>query len=394
MAPTVNEGRKATKSRSRGTEVASSAEDISSEKGTNDLIAYLVARFIVVLLVVMCAEAMVILLESLAMPALVGAIMGSQPIPIQQTEPQTTTSLFSLLSWTFSLVATLLSKDYFRTIGAARSSLTILAIVAMLLLLMLPLLLGALAFSRVVVRKMRALQELRERELVQIDQRRNQFMTDIAHDLRTPLMAISGMAHAISDGVVRDDAMRDDYLRSICDKADKMGGLVSSVFDYTKLAGGAFVLERETIDLPQLLLNEAAVVYTDIEDAGMHFSVQVPEEPCAVYADKVQLARVVANLLVNAMRHNVAGTEIALMMVRQAGVAYAIVADTGEPIARNTEELFQPFMRGDVARSASGGSGLGLSICKRIADLHGYELSLVQPYGRFAKAFVLRCVVE
>ena len=194
--------------------------------------------------------------------------------------------------------------------------------------------------------------------------------------------------------------MRDDYLRSICDKADKMGGLVSSVFDYTKLAGGAFVLERETIDLPQLLLNEAAVVYTDIEDAGMHFSVQVPEEPCAVFADKVQLARVMANLLVNAMRHNVAGTEIALMMVRQAGVAYvvgvasAIVADTGEPIAGNTEELFQPFVRGDVARSASGGSGLGLSICKRIADLHGYELSLVQPYGRFAKAFVLRCVVE
>ena len=113
-----------------------------------------------------------------------------------------------------------------------------------------------------------------------------------------------------------------------------------------------------------------------------------------VLADPIQLARVIENLLSNAIRHNAAGTEVALMMVREAGVAYVVVADTGEPIGENPEDLFQPFTRGDAARSAKGGSGLGLSICKRVADMHGFGLSLVQPYGRFPKAFVLQCPVE
>ena len=227
-----------------------------------------------------------------------------------------------------------------------------------------------------------------------IEQQRNQFITDVAQDLRTPVMAIAGMAHAPSDGLVRDEAMRDEYLQSICDKSDKMGDLVSSVFDYTKLGGGNFTLQREPIDLPQLLLNEAAVAYTDIEDAGMHFSVHVPEDRCIIDADKLQFSRLVANLIANAIKHNGPGTEIALILVRQAGVAYVIVADTGVPIMQSPDDLFQPFMQGDASRSSSaGGSGLGLSICKRIADMHGFSLSIAQPYGRFTKAFVLQCGV-
>ena len=262
------------------------------------------------------------------------------------------------------------------------------------MLLATPVVVGALVFARMVTRKVRGLQEQRERELAQIEQQRNQFITDVAHDLRTPVMAISGMAHALSDGLVRNEAMRDEYLQSICDKSDKMGDLVSSVFDYTKLGGGNFTLQREPIDLPQLLLNEAAVAYTDIEDADMHFSVHVPEDRCVIDADKLQFSRLVANLIANAIKHNGPGTEIALILVRQAGVAYVIVADTGVPIMQSPDDLFQPFMQGDASRSSSaGGSGLGLSICKRIADMHGFSLSIAQPYGRFTKAFVLQCGV-
>lgn len=87
-------------------------------------------------------------------------------------------------------------------------------------------------------------------------------------------------------------------------------------------------------------------------------------------------------------------TSTTVALVRWAGLLLsAIVADTGAPIADDPQMLFQPFARGDAARASSGGSGLGLSICKRVADLHGYDLTLVQPYGRFAKAFALRCTV-
>ena len=361
--------------------------DLSTKEGTNDLITYLVVRFILVLVVVMLAESFVVWVESLALPALQGALGAGDGAA------SPTTSLLALVGGIVELIWHVARGDSPQATGGTRNTLTVLLLLLMLVLLLVPPLLGALAYSRLVVRKVRSLQERRELELAQADQRRSQFLTDVAHDLRSPLMAISGMAHAISDGVVHDDATREEYLRSICDKADKMGGLVLSVFDYAKLGGGSFVLEREVVELPELLLREAAVAYSDVEDAGMHLSVEVPEDSCQVLADPVQLGRVVANLLVNAVRHNSAGTEVALLLVRQAGVAYVVVADTGDPIPGDPEELFQPFVRGDAARSATGGSGLGLSICRRIAELHGYELALVQPYGRFAKAFVLRCAV-
>ena len=361
--------------------------DLSTKEGTNDLITYLVVRFILVLVVVMLAESFVVWVESLALPALQGALGAGDGAA------SPTTSLLALVGGIIELIWHVARGDSPQATGGTRNTLTVLLLLLMLVLLLVPPLLGAFAFSRLVVRKVRGLQERRELELAQADSRRSQFLTDVAHDLRSPLMAISGMAHAISDGVVHDDATREEYLRSICDKADKMGGLVSSVFDYAKLGGGSFVLEREVIELPELLLREAAVAYSDVEDAGMHLSVEVPEDSCQVLADPVQLGRVVANLLVNAVRHNSAGTEVALLLVRQAGVAFVVVADTGDPISGDPEELFQPFVRGDAARSAAGGSGLGLSICRRIAELHGYDLALVQPYGRFAKAFVLRCAV-
>lgn len=358
-----------------------------SEGETNDLIYFIIVRFVLLLFVVMVAESLVVWIESVSLlPLLQGFLSDS-------VSSEATTSVISLLRLIILLLTSMARANYLQMAGVMRSSQVALLLIIMLLLLCLPPLLGALVFSRAVVRKLRELQASRDVELAQIDQQRSQFMTDIAHDLRTPLMAISGMSHAILDGVVPDEEMRSQYLQSICDKADKMGGLVSSVFEYAKLGSGAFALEREQLDLPQLLLKEAATAYPDIEEASMLLSVYVPEDRCLIDADPVQLARVVANLLTNAVRHNHAGTEIALLLVREAGVAYVIVADTGDRITDNPDDLFQPFSRGDAARSETGGSGLGLSICKRIADLHGYRLLLVQPYGRFTKAFVLQCSV-
>lgn len=357
---------------------------LASEKAVSDLIAHLVVRFILVLLAVMVLEQLVVWAEGtvLSLPNVLGIA----------AEGETATSFFSVAWRLLRILAAIGQGTYLKIYGPARTALDSLVALVMLLMLLLPPFLGALGFSRLVVRRIRAMQAQREHELMLADQQRSQFITGIAHDLRTPLMAISGMARAITDGVVRDDATRNEYVKAISEKADKMSGLVSSVFDYTKLGSGAFALERERIDLPQLLLREAATAYTDIEAAGMTFSVEVDETPCAVFADATQLGRVVSNLLINAVRHNSAGIEIALLLVRQAGVAYVIVADTGSKIEGDPEELFQPFSRGDAARSDTGGSGLGLSICKRVADLHGYDLMLTQPYGRFTKAFVLKCV--
>ena len=364
------------------------ARQKASTDGGRDLVIYLVVRFILVLVCVMVAESFMVSALSITLVPIMNAALDATP-----ADGQATSSVLALLYRIAVVVGSLANGTYMRAAGVVRGSVTIALILMALVLLSLPPIAGALVFSTMVMRRVRALQDIREQELAKIDRQRAQFMTDVAHDLRTPLMAISGMAQALKDGVVKDDAMRDEYLRSIYDKANKMSGLVSSVFEYTKLEGGVFELDLARVDLPQLLLSEAAVVYSDVEDANMTLSVDVPEDACHVEADRVQLARVVANLITNAMRHNTAGTEIALILVRQAGVAYVIVADTGDPISQDPEELFRPFSRGDAARRDTGGSGLGLSICKRVADMHGFDLTLEQPYGRFTKAFVLKCAV-
>ena len=366
---------------------AGGVEELATSRGKNNLVFYLVSRFIVVLIAVMLVESVVVWLESITfLPFLQRFASEQSDISLE------TTSLVTLLQWAWTLLRSSIGSGAFPLAGFASQSLAIGLAAVMLLLLAVPVVVGALVFALLVVRKVRALQEQRERELAQIEQQRSQFITDIAHDLRTPLMAISGMSHALADGLVRDEAQRDEYLQSICDKSDKMGTLVNAVFDYSKLGGGSFQLDCQVIDLSQLLLREAAVAYTDAEEAGMTLSTCIPEDRCPVFADQVQLSRVVANLIANAIKHNQAGTEVAVILVRQAGSAFVMVADTGSPITGNADDLFQPFAQGDAARSSARDcSGLGLSICKRVADMHGFDLSIAQPYGRFTKAFVLQC---
>lgn len=366
---------------------AESVEELTTSRGKNNLVFYLVSRFIAVLVAVMLVESVVVWLESVTFLQLMQGFASEYADRSLET-----TSVVTLLQWALTLLRAGLGSGTLPIASLASQSLALALLATMLLLLAVPVVVGALVFANMVVRKVRALQDQRERELAQIEQQRSQFVTDIAHDLRTPLMAISGMSHALADGLVRDEGQRREYLQSICDKSDKMGTLVNAVFDYTKLGSGTFELDRETIDLSQLLLREAATAYADAEEAGMVLSTCISEERCPVFADRVQLSRVVANLIVNAIKHNPTGTEVAVILVRQAATAYVMVADTGVPITSSADDLFQPFSQGDAARThATGGSGLGLSICKRVADMHGFSLSITQPYGRFTKAFVLQC---
>lgn len=262
-----------------------------------------------------------------------------------------------------------------------------------LILVLLPIIASGFVYCRLVKQRLTAELQAAEEERRQYYAQRNLMLSDMAHDLRTPVMGISSLARALEDGMVTDEATKLRYLHSIVAKSDKMGELATMLFDYIKLESKGFALEREHFDLTQMLLNEAAALYTDAEDAGMELLVEVSEEPVPIWADKAQIRRVVSNLLSNAIRHNPAGTRIVLALVRRAGIAEVVVADSGKPIEGDPQELFEPFARGDASRS-EGGNGLGLSIAKTIADMHGYSLTLQQPYGAYAKAFIVACSID
>lgn len=359
----------------------------TEQRGSMGLRRALGLRFLGWVGVLLASELVVGGFESMAIAPLLAAAVR------RDYELGSALGLGGALRWALAVMWGILSSRGAASPGLWGTSAAMLIVSLMVVLVVAPVVLVTRAFARQAEGLLSAELRARDDELRQAYERRNLMISDMAHDLRTPVMGISGLAQALADGLVSDDAERMRMLRSISARATKMADLVSLLFDFVKLESEGFALDRRPIDLSQLLLREAAAAYTDIEDAGMELLVHVPEDVVHINADEAQLSRVVSNLLANAMRHNAPGTIIDLALARRAGVADIVVADSGAPIQQDVDELFEPFARGDAAR-AGGGSGLGLSIVKGIVDMHGYQIELRQPYGPYAKAFVVTCELD
>lgn len=265
-----------------------------------------------------------------------------------------------------------------------------LLIFAMFIVVIAPYIIAAFVYAHMVVREVQLIQQEREKEKKDFDRRRNLMLSDIAHDLRTPITTVYGYAKALNDGMVQQEK-QEEYLEAIRNKAERMSELIQLLFDYVRLDSDGFALEKKSIDLAELLRSNAALLFTDIEESGMVLSVEIPEESCMFCGDRMQISRVFTNLLTNAVRHNGAGTEILLKMICSGEEIMILVADTGNPVPPEMEQkLFEPFAMGDESRNSKGGSGLGLSIARKIIQMHGGTLDFRTNYPGYTKAFVVR----
>ncbi len=260
-------------------------------------------------------------------------------------------------------------------------------ILGLLLIKLLPYLLGALCYSRIVVRQFNDLLAQEEAQKLARDQRRNLVLSDIAHDIKTPLTTVCGYSKALLEGVV-EEKNRQAYLDAIYRKAMRMDELITLLFEYVKLESEGFTLHREPGDLAELLREMTALLYADFEEREMELVLEIPEEKIPFEMDRVQIGRAVTNLLTNALRY---GKEGGRVLVRLSDYELT-VADEGEPVDPElATHIFEPFSRGDKARSSMGGSGLGLSISRRIVKMHGGKLVLDQNFGDgYGKAFRIR----
>ena len=253
-----------------------------------------------------------------------------------------------------------------------------------------PIVFTAVWFSRIVAeeveKKEREEEELRE----QYERARNLMLSDIAHDLRTPITTIGGYAKALNDGLVTSDEKRTEYLEAIENKAERMGDLITLLFDYVRLDSENFSLRMEKLDISELLRENAALLYADVEERQMEFEIEIPEEPIVLSVDKLQFSRVIINLINNALKHNEANTTITLTMKQEKNNIQVIVKDNGTMIAPFiAEHVFEPFVVADASRESKGGSGLGLSIAKKIVEMHGWSIELLQDFERQEKSFVI-----
>ncbi|MCR5544606.1 MAG: HAMP domain-containing histidine kinase [Eubacterium sp.] len=270
------------------------------------------------------------------------------------------------------------SESVLSNMSYGKQSLLLLVLVFILSIFLIPFVLGALYYSIFVINYMQVFEREDRAKYREFERKRNLMISDIAHDLKTPMTTVSGYAMALSDGMVSDDK-KQEYLDAINAKSKRMNDLINLLFDYVKLDSEGFTLEKSKVDICELLRECVAFQYQDIEDAGFELDLDIPEESIIIEADKLQFSRVITNLITNAIRHNDEGTKLGVYLKNEYDVLRIIVADSGNLIEQEKAEyIFDPFVVGDESRNSRGGTGLGLSIAKKVVDMHGFSIRLVQ----------------
>lgn len=206
------------------------------------------------------------------------------------------------------------------------------------------------------------------------EKKRKRMLADISHDLKTPITVICGYADAICDGKVPPQQVPQE-LAIIRKKAETLNGLICAFQEYSKMEHPDFTLSCAETDLCEWCRQYLSACYDELQSAGFRLQPEIPEQPLLCRIDAFQLRRALDNLLSNSMRHNPVGTTLFFRVEPQKKTVLLRIGDDGCGIAPSmAEQIFEPFAVGSAARS-SGGSGLGLSITKRIVEMHGGQIS-------------------
>jgi signal transduction histidine kinase len=211
-------------------------------------------------------------------------------------------------------------------------------------------------------------------ELERSDQLRRNLTADVAHELRTPLHIIQGNLEGLLDGVYQATP---EQINLLLDEARQLVRLVEDLRTLSLAEAGQLPLEREAVDIRELLDDVATSFSGQAEAAGVALQVEdrPGAEPLIVQGDAGRLDQVLSNLVANALRHTPSGGKITLRAeVAQDGVRLQ-VADNGSGISpEDLTNIFDRFWSGDRARR--DGSGLGLAIARQLVQAHGGRIAV------------------
>ncbi|MFL0196481.1 ATP-binding protein [Clostridium sp. WILCCON 0269] len=202
---------------------------------------------------------------------------------------------------------------------------------------------------------------------------KNELITNVSHDLRTPLTSIKGYLGLIKDRKYEDEYQLEQYINIAYSKSEKLDILINDLFEYTKLKNNAVSLNKNNISLNGLLEQLIEELVPICEENSVTISKDFPKYKFIVNVDPGKTVRIFENLFMNAIRYCVKPGNVKVSLKKQGECVVTSIQNKCHPI--NEEEvnkLFDRFYRFDKSRSSySGGSGLGLSIAKSIVELQG-----------------------
>lgn len=204
------------------------------------------------------------------------------------------------------------------------------------------------------------------------EQRKNDLIVYLAHDLKTPLASVIGYLNLLRDERQISDELREKYLGVSLEKAERLEDLINEFFEIAKYSLSEITLQYSTVSLTRLLEMLLFEFEPMLQENNLRCKLEIAEE-LSIRCDADKLQRVFDNLLRNAVLYSYAGTQITIAVTRQDEQAIILFANHGDTIAQDKlERIFEQFYRLDAARGThGGGAGLGLAIARRIVLLHG-----------------------
>ena len=208
------------------------------------------------------------------------------------------------------------------------------------------------------------------------EQRKNDLIVYLAHDLKTPLTSVIGYLTLLRDEPELSPAMRARYTGIALDKAERLEDLINEFFEITRFNLSHMELDRRPTDLTRMIEQVVSEFGPMLAEQNLTCRADLPPKlPCACDPDK--LARVLDNLLRNACHYSTPGTEVTITAAAEGDTAVLTVENAGRTIPpEKLARIFEQFYRLDESRaSRTGGAGLGLAIAKQIVELHGGSIT-------------------
>lgn len=210
-----------------------------------------------------------------------------------------------------------------------------------------------------------SLQEQMKAERMKIN-----LVTNVSHDLKTPLTSIISYVDLLSREEDLSDTAK-DYVRIISDKSIRLKNIVADLFDLAKSTSGDINLEMENLDLKKLVQQTLVDLDDVVKGSGFLLKTQFPDEPVNILSDGKKLYRVVQNLIDNALKYSLEGSRIYVDLSKHENKGILSIKNTANYEMEFTkEEILQRFFRGDQSRGSEG-SGLGLSIAESFTQVCG-----------------------
>lgn len=233
-------------------------------------------------------------------------------------------------------------------------------------------------------------QQRRAEELAELDRAKTTFFSNISHEFRTPLTLIMGPVQELRERLADSDAGVREELEVIHRNGLRLGKLVNTLLDFSRIEADRMQAHYEPVDLAAVTAELASVFRSAVARAGLDFHVDCSPLPEAVFLDRSMWEKVVLNLLSNALKFTFDG-EIRVTVAAENGAAVVTVSDTGIGVPQEEmPRLFERFHRIENARSRSNeGSGIGLALVKELVGLHGGDISATSTAGEGTRFTIL-----